>query len=179
MDKTIRPVTIRNNNNKNMVGILHTCGQPRPGVGIILLSPGIKNRVGPHRMYVKMTERLTRMGFPVLRADPEGLGDSEGEIDRELTADVYGAIEVGLLVKDTIVMMDWMSAELGVTRFILGGLCGGAITALLTAEKRRPGRPYHFVGHDIRCVEPQCRSAAVYDGRAAQYHQGKVFQQDF
>lgn len=135
MDEYIKPVVLKNRNGKNLFGMLHTPKGPAKNIGLIILSPGIKSRVGPHRLYVKMAELFTQMGFTVLRADPEGLGDSEGEINHSVTADVYGSIELGLFVSDTIDMMDWMARETGYSSFILAGLCGGAITALLASEK--------------------------------------------
>jgi fermentation-respiration switch protein FrsA (DUF1100 family) len=79
-----------------------------------------------------MTTRFTQLGFCVLRIDPEGLGDSEGEIEEFFTADVYGSMELGRLVNDTVDAMNWAQKNLGFDRFILSGLCGGAITGLLT-----------------------------------------------
>jgi pimeloyl-ACP methyl ester carboxylesterase len=106
-------------------------------VGIIILSPGIKNRVAPHRLYVKMARRFCELGFNVLRFDPEGLGDSEGEINEVFTANLYGLIQVGRFIEDTACAMDWMEKECGISRFILAGLCGGAITGLLTGARDR------------------------------------------
>ena len=64
-----------------LVGIVHEPPpERRSRVGVILLSPGVKNRVAPHRLYVKMAERLLRRGLWVLRFDFYGLGDSEGRI---------------------------------------------------------------------------------------------------
>lgn len=133
MREEIRLVTIPNTNDKNMFGILHVPEKPNPDVGIIILSPGIKNRVGPHRLYVKMAKAFEKLGLYVLRADPEGLGNSEGEFEQDCAADVYYSIEIGYLVPDTITMMNWMEENLGIKKFILTGLCGGSITALLTS----------------------------------------------
>lgn len=135
MRQDIKPVTFRNKNGHNLFGMLHIPEKPKKNVGIIILSPGIKSRVAPHRLYVKMADRFCQMGFQVLRFDPEGLGDSEGEIDEKFAADVYGSIQVGRFIDDTISAMDWMENEYDVSRFILSGLCGGAITGLLTGAK--------------------------------------------
>ena len=135
MNECFQAVTIKNKNNRTLIGILQQPQDLQHNIAIIFLSPGIKNRIGPHRLYVKMAARFIEIGFPILRVDPEGLGDSEGGIDEALTADVYASIQLGRYIDDTIVMMDWMQAHAGISRFILAGLCGGAITALLTAEK--------------------------------------------
>ncbi|WKZ32629.1 MAG: hypothetical protein QY316_12055 [Thermodesulfobacteriota bacterium] len=129
--KEMRPVVFRNKEGLALHGILHMpSGTPRQQ-GIIILSPGIKSRVAPHRLYVKMSRRFVELGYAVLRFDPAGMGDSEGEIDERFAADVYGSIQVGRFVGDTVAAMDWMQRELGIKSFILSGLCGGAITGLL------------------------------------------------
>jgi uncharacterized protein len=102
---------------------------------VLLLSPGTKGRVGPHRLYRKIALRLVRLGFHVLRFDFHGLGDSEGELDVDVLVDMYNSIMGGRYVEDTVAAMDWVAAELGITRFVGSGLCGGSITALLTAER--------------------------------------------
>ena len=95
------------------------------GVCVLLLSPGIKGRVGPHRLYLKIAERLTPLGFHVLRFDYHGLGDSEGELAERVLADMYNSIQAGRYVGDTIAAMDWMQETFGIRRFVGSGLCGG------------------------------------------------------
>jgi len=111
--------------------MLHTPNDIRTDIGTIMLSPGIKSRVAPHRLYVKMANYFCSFGIPVFRFDPEGLGDSEGEIEETLAADVYGSIQMGRFIDDTISAMDLMEDSLKINRFVLAGLCGGAITGLL------------------------------------------------
>jgi pimeloyl-ACP methyl ester carboxylesterase len=105
------------------------------GVCILLLSPGIKGRVGPHRLYLKLADPLVAAGFHVLRFDYYGLGDSEGELGERVMADMYNSIQGGRYVDDTIAAMDWMTKQHGIKRFIGSGLCGGSISALLTAAR--------------------------------------------
>jgi alpha-beta hydrolase superfamily lysophospholipase len=125
-------VSFVNPDGHRLVGILHEpIESPRSDVGVILLSPGVKNRVAPHRLYNKMAAEYVALGFWVFRFDFYGLGDSEGEIREPLLADLYGSIQVGRYVEDTRSAMDWMRRRTGVRRFVLGGLCGGAITGVL------------------------------------------------
>ncbi len=127
-----RSVSFPNSEGAKLHGMLH---EPHPRIArrvcVLLLSPGIKGRVGPHRLYLKMADRLAGMGFHVLRFDFAGLGDSEGAIDESVLADVYNSIQSGRYVGDTIAAMDWMRREYGLDRFVGSGLCGGSITALL------------------------------------------------
>ena len=126
------PVIITNKSGKKLFGICHLPSvEIKKNVGIIFLSPGIKSRVAPHRLYVKCAKAITNRGYIVLRFDPEGLGDSEGEIIEQFAADVYGRIQVGHFVDDTEVAIDWFKRKYDIDKVILAGLCGGAITGLL------------------------------------------------
>lgn len=136
MMSEVIPVTFCNKGGNRLFGILHRPSKPcASGVAIILLSPGVKTRVAPHRLYIQMAERFVALGYPVLRFDFYGLGDSEGEVEEEYLADLYGSIQAGRYVGDTIAAMDWMQRIYGTSKFIVSGLCGGAITGLLTATR--------------------------------------------
>ena len=134
----VQCVSFPNRQGMTLHGILHAPDADKArGVCILLLSPGIKGRVAPHRLHLKMAERLVPMGFHVLRFDFHGLGDSEGRIDEPMLFSMYQSIQLGRYVDDTIDAMDWMRDSLGICRFIGSGLCGGSITALLTAGRDR------------------------------------------
>ena len=131
---TAIPVTFQNKEGLRLFGILHQPAKPREGAEtILILSPGVKMRVAPHRLYVKLAERFVAMGHPVLRFDFHGLGDAEGAAPETLLADFYCATQFGRYVDDTVAAMDWMQRTYGTRRFIAAGLCGGALTGLLTA----------------------------------------------
>ncbi len=104
---------------------------------MIFLSPGVKTRVAPHRLYNKMTESVLKLGFPVLRFDFYGLGDSEGELPETQLVDLYASVQDGRYLDDTLCAMDWLEQRLGVRQFILAGLCGGALTGLFAAGRDR------------------------------------------
>jgi len=123
--------------------ILH---RPEPSadrqICVLLLSPGIKGRVGPHRLYLKLAAYLVPLGYHILRFDFHGLGDSDGELPEQELVDVYNRVHGGRYVEDTIDAMDWLEATCGIRRFVGSGLCGGSISALLTAE----------IDHRIECL---------------------------
>lgn len=134
----LEPVTFCNRDGLKLFGIVHRpTGSRRQRTGVVLLSPGVKSRVAPHRLYNKLADHLAAEGFTVLRFDFSGLGDSEGDIDEPLLADFYGTVQLGRYVSETEVALQWMREAYGFRRFVLGGLCGGAITALLAAERQR------------------------------------------
>src|SRR5688572_19677995 len=98
----VEPVSFPNVDGKVLFGTLHLPPRSVPGLpAVVLLSPGVKMRVGPGRLYVALTDRLTALGYTVLRFDFYGLGDSEGELSEKKLADVYNNIEVGRYVSDT------------------------------------------------------------------------------
>jgi len=132
----VLPVKFLNRAGLALFGMLHLPppSRRRP-VTILLLSPGVKMRVAPHRLYLKLAERFVALGFPVFRFDFYGLGDSEGELEERVLARVYNSIQDGRYVVDTIDAMDWLQKERGLSRFAVGGLCGGALTGLLAAQE--------------------------------------------
>ena len=148
---TQTPVVFRNRKGLRLFAVLNTPPGRSPGdLVVLLLSPGVKMRVGPQRLYMTMTERLLSLGLSVLRFDFHGLGDSDGTLPEEQLRDVYNHIEVGRFVDDTVDAMNWMEQTYGSRRFLLSGLCGGAITGLLAGE--RDGRVAGLLGLGITPV---------------------------
>lgn len=47
--------------------------------GLILVTGGSQTRIGSHRMYERLAKDLAGKGFPCLRFDRRGVGDSDGE----------------------------------------------------------------------------------------------------
>ena len=134
-------ITFTNKNGKKLFGILHTPETTIPGgtrIGINLLNPGIKYRVAPHRMNVKLARKLCSQGYYVLRFDPEGIGDSEGELPENLlTADIWEKIQKGLFIQDVKAANNFLIETCSIQHLLLIGNCGGAITALVSSPEDR------------------------------------------
>jgi len=117
-------------------GILSLPETPAPGApGLILFSPGLKHRVGPHRLHVKLARLATGLGMPVFRFDFHGTGDSEGELFDVSVPVLHEAIQNGHFADDAAAAVEAFCAAAGIDRVVGCGLCGGAITALYAAEK--------------------------------------------
>ncbi len=101
----------------------------------VLLCPGVKTRVGPHRLYRKLSQSFLRRGIPVMRVDFRGLGDSQGEWADERLEHIYNRIERGECAEDARSALDWLESQCGIRSFIVGGLCGAAITGLHLASQ--------------------------------------------
>lgn len=106
----------------NLVGIVTPpVGGIPPRGAFVFLNAGVVHRVGPNRMYVTAARRLAARGFLSVRFDLSGLGDSSSR--RDATAfDQAAAL-------DTSDVLSTLQREYGVDRFVLAGLCSGAVAA--------------------------------------------------
>jgi pimeloyl-ACP methyl ester carboxylesterase len=95
--------------------------------GIILLNAGLIHRIGPNRMYVKLARALAALGFPVLRFDLSGVGDSHVRVDN-LPFD-RSAID------DAQQAMNHLAQHYGMSQFIMMGHCAGAVNSFRTASQ--------------------------------------------
>ena len=104
----------------NLIGVVTDPGEgPSHSTAVLLLNSGLIHRVGPGRLYVKMARRFAAMGYPSLRFDLSGVGDSvvRGDNvphDRATILDIQEA-------------MDFLAESRGVERFVLMGICSGAV----------------------------------------------------
>ena len=115
-----------------LVGIVTKPANPLT-TGVVVVVGGPQYRVGSHRQFVLLARRLASEGYPVLRFDHSGMGDSSGAPSNfeNLQKDIDAA--VGALLQ----------ACPGVRRIVLWGLCDGASATLLylheTADRRVAG----------------------------------------
>jgi pimeloyl-ACP methyl ester carboxylesterase len=129
-------------------------------VAVILAPAGLKYHIGPHRMNVKLARSLAGKGYVVLRFDPLGLGESDGEIAPAATRDIWRTVENGRFTDDLLLMCRALRERLGVTRIVAAGLCGGAITSQLAAARA----PREIQG--VISIGAAVTLSAVEDGRA-------------
>ena len=112
-------------------------------IGVLIVVGGPQYRVGSHRQFVLLARALAHQGFPALRFDYRGMGDSEGGMrDFKGTGpDLQAALDA------------LCTACPGLTRVVVWGLCDAASAALMfaTADQRVAG---------IVAVNPWARSAA-------------------
>lgn len=115
--------------NDELLGIATIPEFPKD-IGVVVVTGGPQYRVGSHRQFVLLARVLGAAGYPCLRFDHRGLGDSEGDSHgfEDIGSDIAAAIDL-LLV-----------ASPGTRRVILWGLCDAASAILLYWEKTRDPR---------------------------------------
>lgn len=113
---------------QGLVGTLNipTEVAPKP-LAFVLLNAGVIPRMGPHRFNVKLARLLAQHGISSLRVDLSGQGDSQAAIghlhyEQQAKADLRAA-------------MDEVTATTGITRFVIAGICSGAVTGFAVARK--------------------------------------------
>ncbi len=109
-----------------LVGILHRAAQPAKKRGIVMaVAGGPQYRVGGHRQLVLWARRLAAEGYPVLRFDYRGWGDSHGEFHDyfEVDEDIRAAID------------RFAAEEPGLEEIVLWGECNAASAILFYAYR--------------------------------------------
>ncbi|MFA6216041.1 MAG: alpha/beta fold hydrolase [Candidatus Omnitrophota bacterium] len=129
-------IGFNNNAGQKLYGVLHS---PEPGNTVkrslvIMLNSGLLDRVGPHRLYVKIARMLCRQGFYVFRFDSHGLGHSEGELVSGPSVLNFVKIENGFFVEDVLGAINFLSQKIDPDKIFMTGLCGGGVTSLLAAD---------------------------------------------
>jgi pimeloyl-ACP methyl ester carboxylesterase len=113
---------------KSIVGVVTQAIEPdgiANDLGVIILNTGIIHRVGHHRMYVTFARCLAGAGYPVLRFDFSGIGDSDSRAD--------GLPPLDSILAEIREALDWFAVPTRVNRVVLLGLCSGADYAVTYA----------------------------------------------
>jgi pimeloyl-ACP methyl ester carboxylesterase len=109
----------------NLVGVMTRPGQPSD-LGLVLLSAGLIAKSGMGRLHVQLARRVAAKGVTTLRFDFSSVGDSPARTDHA------GVFEIA--AQEPSEAIDLLQ-ERGCRRFVLVGLCSGAVAALLAADR--------------------------------------------
>lgn len=134
-------------------------------IGVVIVVGGPQTRVGSHRQFVLLARSLAAAGFPVLRFDVRGMGDSTGaqrSFDT-LTPDIRAAVDT----------LQTRCPE--VRKIVLWGLCDAASAILLyrdeTADPRIAG---------LCLLNPWVRSeASLARTQVKHYYGRRLLQKEF
>jgi pimeloyl-ACP methyl ester carboxylesterase len=108
-----------------LIGIVSLpAASPSALPAVIFLNSGMVHRVGPNRLYVRLARAFAARGYPSLRFDLSGIGDSAASASPEAPPARW--------VGEALAAMQEMERH-GCSRFILLGNCMGGSIAGLTA----------------------------------------------
>lgn len=96
-------------------------------VGVVLLNAGLVHRVGPNRIHVALARRLAEAGHVVLRFDHAGVGDSAPRRDGRPFEDAAP--------EEVSEALDFLEATTPARRFVLAGICSGAMMAMRAGSR--------------------------------------------
>lgn len=96
-------------------------------VGVLVVVGGPQYRVGSHRQFLLLARALAAAGYPAMRFDYRGMGDSSGEMSH------FEAVDEDIAAALAAFRRQCPQLE----RIVLWGLCDAATAALLYWERTR------------------------------------------
>jgi alpha-beta hydrolase superfamily lysophospholipase len=115
---------------RGIVGILTEPDEAvaRPNAPVVIASNvGLNHRVGPFRAYVDLARKLAAEGYPMLRFDLSGMGDSEPRRDNRS--------EFERSILDVKAAMTSLAEQRGSKTFVQLGFCSGVDSAHAVAAE--------------------------------------------
>lgn len=113
-----------------LVGVLSLPVAAARDTGVLIVVGGPQYRAGSHRQFVLLARALAAAGFPALRFDYRGMGDSEGALRS------FEAVQEDLAAATDALLRE----QPGLRRVVLWGLCDGASAALMYWQATRDAR---------------------------------------
>lgn len=149
---------------EQLLGIVATPDMPGD-CGVMIVVGGPQYRVGSHRQFLLLSRRLATEGYPSMRFDYRGMGDSGGamrEFD-DVADDIAAAIEA------------FQQTCSSVRRVVLWGLCDAASAALLYVQATGDSR---IAG--MALLNPWVRSeASLAQTHIKHYYGQRLLQKEF
>jgi len=112
---------------QELFGVLHQPVDCSRSVGVVLCHPFGEEKLWSHRVFVSFARQAADAGYPVMRLDYYGNGDSDGNFEDS---------SVTRCLSDIAQAVDTLKARTSVTSVALVGLRFGGLLASLCAEAR-------------------------------------------
>jgi len=115
--------------NEQLLGIV--AAPPEPArIGVLIVVGGPQYRAGSHRQFLLLARALAAAGYPAMRFDFRGMGDSSGELRH------FAAVDDDIAAAIAAFRQQCPQLE----RIVLWGLCDAATAALLYWDRTRDAR---------------------------------------
>ena len=148
----------------SLLGIVAVPELPQ-ATGVLIVVGGPQYRVGSHRQFLLLSRALAETGYPAMRFDFRGMGDSTGELrDFEgVNEDIGAAINA------------FQAHCPNLERIVLWGLCDAASANLLYWDQTRDARV-----HGLVLLNPWVRSEATLARTHIKHYYGqRLLQAEF
>jgi pimeloyl-ACP methyl ester carboxylesterase len=123
---------------ERLVGTRHVPSTPGARMGVLLLNAGFAPRDGHGGLSAHAADALAARGIPAYRFDLPRIGDSPGPLPARIL-DFFDLVASGGFADVTTALVRELCLRERLDRLVLGGLCGGAITAIYVGA-REPTR---------------------------------------
>ncbi|KAB2927587.1 MAG: hydrolase 1, exosortase A system-associated [Dechloromonas sp.] len=133
--------------------------------GVLIVVGGPQYRAGSHRQFLLLSRALAAAGYPAMRFDYRGMGDSTGELRNfeAVDLDIAAAVDA------------FMAAVPELERVVIWGLCDAASAALLYWDAARDSRLGGLV-----LLNPWVRSeATLARAHIKHYYAQRLLQPEF
>lgn len=150
---------------ETLLGVISLPERPASGTGVVVIVGGPQYRAGSHRQFVLLARAVAAAGYPVLRFDYRGMGDSTGEMRdfQKVTPDIAAAIDTLLRRVPTV------------RQVVLWGLCDAASAALLYRHDTKDSRV-----RGLCLLNPWVRSdASLAKTQVKHYYSQRLRQKEF
>jgi pimeloyl-ACP methyl ester carboxylesterase len=107
--------------------------------GVLLLNSGFLPRSAQGDLLAHLADKIADAGFSAFRFDLPGLGDSEGDLPEDAVTFVR-SVEKGILAPFASSLAAELVELYNLDKIVMGGLCGGGITALFGAAAFKGSR---------------------------------------
>jgi len=134
------------NGNYRLFGVLHEPKEPSKKEGFVFCAPFAEEKLWAHRVFVNFARDLAGNGYPVLRFDYMGNGDSEGDFEESsfetMLSDTDCAIRTLMEKVGALESVNLLGLRLGGTIASLAGENGSNISRLILLEPVVNGSAY-------------------------------------
>lgn len=105
-------------------------------IGVLFFNSGSQPRNSRGDLLAHVGDFLADQGYFCFRVDLPGYGDSQGDLPPDCDT-LYSSIEDGAYAEIAVKVLSQIREQFGLGTIIVGGICGGAATALFAAALER------------------------------------------
>lgn len=140
-------------------GTVHQPAQRAANTAVLIFNSGFLPRSAQGDLLARLSDKLAADGFLAFRFDLPGLGDSEGDLPEDAVTFVR-SVEQGAFAPYVAALVPKLVEQYRLDKIVIGGLCGGGMTAMFGAAAAKGNRIAGLMAFDpnfnlVQVQEPQ------------------------